>query len=211
MQGGMKDRAVSETKQRLLHVGEQLFRAQGYAGTGLKQLSQAADAPWGSLYHFFPEGKEQLGVEIVAYAGELYRAGLQAAFERYDDPAEAIERIFLGEAKILESSDYRNGCPIASVTLDVASTNENLRLACASAFRGWLETIALALSSAGAPAEAATALASFVLSCLEGAIVLSRAAKSPAPLLQSAKFVRRAIDREAETWSRTRKASRTRS
>jgi TetR/AcrR family transcriptional regulator, lmrAB and yxaGH operons repressor len=205
----MKDRAVSETKQRLLHAGEQLFRTQGYAGTGLKQLSQAADAPWGSLYHFFPDGKEQLGAEIVVYAGELYRAGCQAAFERYDDPAEAIERIFVGEAKILEKSDYRNGCPIASVTLDVASTNEKLRVACANAFGGWLGTIALALSSAGAPADDATALAGFVLSCLEGAIVLSRAAKSPAPLLQSAKFVRQTVDREARAWSVARRASRT--
>jgi TetR/AcrR family transcriptional regulator, lmrAB and yxaGH operons repressor len=207
----MKDRAVSETKQRLLHAGEQLFRTQGYAGTGLKQLSQAAEAPWGSLYHFFPDGKEQMGAEILAYAGELYRAGLQAALERFDDPAEAIERIFVGEAKILEASDYRNGCPVASVTLDVASTNENLRVACASAFRGWLETIALALSSAGAPAHGATALAGFVLSCLEGAIVLSRAAKSPAPLLQSASFVRQTVDRKAKTWNRARKASRKRS
>jgi AcrR family transcriptional regulator len=207
----MKDRAVSETKQRLLRAGEQLFGTQGYAGTGLKQLSRAADAPWGSLYHFFPDGKEQLGTEIVAYAGELYRAGLQAGLERYDDPAEAIERVFVGEAKILEASDYRNGCPIASVTLDVASTNENLRVACASAFRGWLETIALAVSSAGASADDATALASFVLSCLEGAIVLSRAAKSPAPLLQSAKFVRRTVDREAEKWNRARRAPRKRS
>ncbi len=207
----MKDRAVSETKQRLLRVGEQLFRTQGYAGTGLKQLSQAADAPWGSLYHFFPDGKEQLGVEIVAYAGELYRAGLQAALERFDDPAEAIERIFVGEAKILEKSDYRDGCPIASVTLDVASTNESLRVACASAFGGWLGTIALALSSAGAPADDATRLAGFVLSCLEGAIVLSRAAKSPAPLLQSAGFVRETVDREVQKWNRARRTSRRRS
>ena len=204
----MKDRVVSETKLRLLRAGEQLFRTQGYAGTGLKQLSRAADAPWGSLYHFFPDGKEQMRAEIVAYAGELCRAGLQAALEQFDDPAEAIERIFVGEAAILEKSDYRDGCPIASVTLDVASTNEGLRVACASAFGGWLGTIGLALSSAGAPADDATALAGFVLSCLEGAIVLSRAAKSPAPLLQSARFVRQAVDREATTWNRARRASR---
>ncbi len=207
----MKDRAVSETRQRLLRAGEQLFRTQGYEGTGLKQLSQAAEAPWGSLYHFFPDGKEQLGAEIVAYAGELYRAGCQAAFERFDDPAEAIERIFVGEATILEKSNYRDGCPIASVTLDIASTNERLRAACASAFRGWLETIALALSSAGARGDDATALAAFILSSLEGAIVLSRAAKNPAPLLQSAKFVRQAVEREAKTWTRARRASRKRS
>ncbi len=207
----MKGRAIPETKQRLLRAGERLFRTQGYAGTGLKQLSQAAEAPWGSLYHFFPNGKEQLGAEIVTYAGELYRAGLQVALERFGDPAEAIERIFFGEAAILEKSDYRDGCPIASVTLDVASTNESLRVACANAFSGWLGTIALALSSAGAPADDATALAGFVLSCLEGAIVLSRATKSPTPLMQSAKFVRQAVDREAKAWNRARRASRQRS
>lgn len=198
----MTNCAVSETKQRLLRAGEQLFRTQGFAGTGLKQLSRVAEAPWASMYHFFPDGKEQMGVEIVAYAGELYRAGCQSVFDQFVNPAEAVERIFIGEAAILEASDYRNGCPIASVTLDVASTNENLRSACARAFSGWLDTIERAFSGVGAPAADAAALAGFVLSSLEGAIVLSRAAKSTAPLMQSARFVRQAVDREAKTWGR---------
>jgi len=187
----MKDRTISDTKKRLLRAGEQLFRTRGYAGTGLKQLTQVAEAPWGSMYHFFPGGKEQLGVEVVSFAGEFYRAGWQTAFDRYPDPTEAIERIFLAEVQVLEASDYRNGCPIASVTLDVASTSEALRTACASAFAGWLATIERAFCASGAPQVDAAALAGFVLSTLEGAIVLSRAAKSPEPLLQSAKLVRR--------------------
>jgi TetR/AcrR family transcriptional repressor of lmrAB and yxaGH operons len=197
----MKGRAVSDTRQRLLRAGEQLFRTQGYAGTGLKQLTAAAQAPWGSMYHFFPGGKEQLGAEILEWAGEFYRAGWQGAFDRYGDPAEAIERVFLAEVQILAASGYRNGCPIASVTLDVASTSEALRKACAGAFDAWLTTIARALSTAGAPAEDAAALAGFVLSALEGAIVLSRAAKSGEPLVQSAKFVRQTLEREARRWA----------
>jgi TetR/AcrR family transcriptional repressor of lmrAB and yxaGH operons len=196
---GMKEHA---TKQRLLNAGEQLFRTQGYAATGLKELTQAAEAPWGSMYHFFPDGKEQLGAEIVRYAGEFYGAGCQATFDRFVDPAEAVERIFLFEVGVLQSSDYRNGCPIASVTLDTASTSEVLRAAAASAFAGWLQTFARAFIAAGAPEAEAAALASFVLSCLEGAIILARAAKDPAALLHSAPLVRQVIDRAAENWTR---------
>jgi len=197
----MKDRTQPDTRERLLRAGEQLFRTQGYAGTGLKQLTQTADAPWGSLYHFFPEGKEQLGTEILRYAGQLYGAGWQGVFKRYPNPGEAIEKVFIGEVSTLTRSDYRDGCPITSVTMDVASTSETLRQACADAYGGWLAQIETSLRAAGAPDDAAKALAGFVLSTLEGAIALSRAAKDPAALLQSAKFVRQVIDREAATWS----------
>ena len=59
--------------------------------------------------------------------------------------------------KVLERSDFRNGCPIASVTLDVASVSEELRTACADAFSSWLETISAALRKVGAPASEAAA------------------------------------------------------
>lgn len=197
----MKERTLSDTRERLLRAGEQLFRTQGYAGTGLKQLTQTADAPWGSLYHFFPEGKEQLGIEVLRFAGEFYSAGWQGAFKRYPNPGEAIERVFLAEIKTLTRSDYRDGCPVTSVTMDVASTSEALREACTDAFGVWLAQIEAGLRAAGAPDDAAKALAGFVLSTLEGAIVLSRAAKDPAALAQSARFVRQVIDREAAIWA----------
>ena len=190
----MKTRAPAATRQRLLVAGERLFRTQGYAATGLKELSHTAQAPWGSMYHFFPGGKEALGVETLAYAGELYRAGLQAIFERAPSPAAAIDWIFEGEALLLEKSDYRDGCPIASVTLDIASTSEALRAACADAFASWLGAIETAMLAAGAAPADAAALAGFILSSLEGAIVLSRAAKDPAPLRQSGRFVRQAVE-----------------
>jgi TetR/AcrR family transcriptional repressor of lmrAB and yxaGH operons len=189
-----------DTRERLVRAAEQLFRTQGYAATGLKQLTGAAAAPWGSLYHFFPAGKEQLGAEAIGFAAAFYAAGWRVAFTRNPDPAIAVEKIFLNEVKVLTSSDYRDGCPIASVTLDSGSSSEALRTACANAFDAWLAAIAEGLCNAGAPEDAARDLAGFVLSALEGAIVLSRAAKDPAPLLQSARFVRQVIEREASTW-----------
>jgi AcrR family transcriptional regulator len=197
----MAARRPSDTRERLLRAGEELFRLQGYSGTGLKELGRAADAPWGSIYHFFPDGKAQLGAKVVGHAGAFYGAGWRAAFERFEDVGEAVEWVFLAEARVLVASDFRNGCPVAAVTLDAASVSEDLRLACAGAFGLWLGIIEEALRAAGAPDQTAAALAAFLLSAIEGAIILSRAAKSPEPLLQSARFVRSVIDREAATWT----------
>jgi TetR/AcrR family transcriptional repressor of lmrAB and yxaGH operons len=196
----MTDRPA-DTRQRLVRAAEQLFRTQGYAATGLKELTQAAEAPWGSLYHFFPAGKEQLGAAALGFAAGVYADGWRAAFARHADPAVAVERVFLNEIKVLTGSDYRDGCPIASVTLDSGSASEPLRAACAQAFDAWLAAIIEGLSAAGAPAHAAADLAGFILSALEGAIVLSRAAKDPAPLRRCARFVRQVVERESRSWS----------
>jgi TetR/AcrR family transcriptional repressor of lmrAB and yxaGH operons len=89
------------------------------------------------------------------------------------------------------------------MTLDVASTDERLRQACADAFRGWLDILVEGFAAHGAGADAAEAMANFVLAAIEGAIVLSRAAKSPAPLHACADLVRAAIDQAAEGWWKT--------
>jgi TetR/AcrR family transcriptional repressor of lmrAB and yxaGH operons len=118
---------MNDTRERLLVTGERLLRAQGYSGTGLKQLAQEAEALWSSMYHFFPGGKQQLGAEVVRYAANRYAALIAKAFAAYSDPADAVAAVFKAEAKILNESKFRNGCPVAAVTLDVASTVEELR------------------------------------------------------------------------------------
>lgn len=190
----------TDTRIRLIRAAEQLFRVQGYAGTGLKELTALAEAPWGSLYHFFRGGKTELAVAAAAYAGQTYGEGWRRAFAATDDPAEAVWRIFEGEARVLEGSDYRNGCPIASMTLDIASLDEDLRAACDGAFAQWLEAIRRGFESHGAPAAAAESLARFVLAAIEGAIVLARAAKSPAAVIDTGTRVREVVAREAVTW-----------
>jgi TetR/AcrR family transcriptional repressor of lmrAB and yxaGH operons len=180
---------MNDTRARLLAAGERLFRAQGYSGTGLKQLAQEAEAPWSSMYHFFPGGKQQLGAEVVRHAAGRYAALIAKAFAACSDPADAVAAVFKAEAKILTESKFRNGCPVAAVTLDVASTVEELREPCGEAFDLWIGTIANGFTATGLPAKDARALAGYVLSSLEGAIVLSRAAKDVAPLERTAGFV----------------------
>lgn len=180
---------MSETKERLLRAGEQLFRTQGYSGTGLKQLAKEARAPWSSMYHFFPRGKEQLAGEVVRYAAGLYAEMIDRAFAAFRDPVDAVAAIFKAEAKMLEASGYKNGCPVASVALDISSTVEKIRKPCAEAFALWIDAYARGIAKSGVEQEAAGELAGYVLAALEGAIVLSRTAKSAKPVERTGRLV----------------------
>ncbi len=177
------------TKDRLLIASSHLFARQGYSGTGLKQVTAQARAPWGSMYHFFPGGKEQLAVEAIVDAASADDARLRLAFEKAPDVRAAVKQIFRAEQRRIEESDFTEGCPVGTVAMDVAAAAAKVREACAAAFAMWERTIAAALVDAGLSESDAKTFAAFTLSTLEGAIMLSRTMRSNAPMRQSAAMV----------------------
>jgi len=160
----------------------ELFRRQGYTGTGVKQIAAMARAPFGSLYHFFPGGKEQLGEEVIRSSGALYLELFETIALQAPDTVTAVADFFSGAAETLRETDYADACPIATVALEVASTNEPLRRATADVFESWMEAATGYLAAAGIAPDAARALAFSMLSLLEGAFVFSRAMRSTEPL-----------------------------
>ena len=59
--------AADSTRARLIAAALRLMQCHGYCGVGLAAILEVADAPKGSLYHHFPEGKEGLAVAAIAY------------------------------------------------------------------------------------------------------------------------------------------------
>ena len=177
-----KSVAAGDTKNRILDATADFFRRQGYHGTGIKQILATANAPFGSLYHFFPNGKEQLGAEVIHRSGALYRQLFEFIMDRASDVRTGIGDFFLGAAETLRSTDYADACPIAAIALDVASTSEPLRQATADVFESWRDAAAERLVRAGIAPNHARALALSIISTLEGAFVLSRAMKSTEPM-----------------------------
>ena len=121
----------AKTKDRIIDSTAELFRRQGYNGTGVKQIVAAANAPFGSLYHFFPGGKAQLGEEVIRSSGALYLELFPTIALAASDTAGAIGDFFAGAAETLRETDYADACPIATIALEVASTDEPLREATA--------------------------------------------------------------------------------
>jgi AcrR family transcriptional regulator len=172
----------SSTKDRIVDSSAELFRRQGYAGTGVKQIVAAANAPFGSIYHFFPGGKEQLGAEAIRSSGRLYMQLVAGVAGQGPDLLAAVAAIFAGAAETLLETDFADACPIATVALEVASTSEPLREATAEVFESWIAGATEWFAAAGIPRERARELAFSTLSLLEGAFIFCRAMRTVEPL-----------------------------
>jgi AcrR family transcriptional regulator len=175
-----------ETRARLLRTAASLFRTQGYHATGLNQVIEEGRAPKGSLYFHFPGGKEQLAVESVTMAAGEVHASLRAV----DDLDGALELF----AEHLVESDFRRGCPVATVALDAAGESERIREACASAYASWSDVLVEFLVRRGVRVERAPGLATTVLAAVEGALLLTKTRRDVAPLRQVAADLRVLIE-----------------
>lgn len=198
---------AAETRERIVQRSAELFRRQGFAGTGVKQIVAEASAPFGSLYHFFPGGKEQLGEEVIRSSGAVYGQLIDAFYEPGGDPVAATRDFFFAAAAAVRESDYADACPIATVALEVSSTSEPMRQACADVFDGWVDGAAERLRECGLPRKRSRALAFELIAALEGAFVLSRALRSTEPIEVAGAAVTASV-REAVAKQRRRRAAR---
>jgi AcrR family transcriptional regulator len=173
---------TTSTRERILVAASELFRRQGFAATGLKSILAASGAPYGSLYHFFPGGKEELGVAVLDAGGNVYRELVEQFFLPGGNVVRATSDFFEGAAVMIAETDYADACPIATIALETASTSEPMRRASAGAFESWLEVLTDRLTEAGIPRRRARELAVELFCAIEGAFLLSRATRSPEPI-----------------------------
>lgn len=175
-------------RERLIQATAELLQTQGYRNTGLNQILQHSQVPKGSLYHYFPGGKDALVVAAIEHAAAQVGNGLGAALSQSlgATPASPLAAAPLAEvltdyfaAQLLES-DYRKGCPVATVALEEAGHNPAIQQACAAAYATWLQQLA-AIATATQHREP-EAIAEQALALIEGALVLSRAQRSITPL-----------------------------
>lgn len=188
-----------DTRDRLLTATGELFRQQGYNGTSMKQVTVAAGVPFGSLYHFFPGGKEELAAAVIRTSGLAYQRLFELIYDSADDPAAAVSDFFDGAALVLEETDYIDACPIGTVALEVASTNDTLREATAHVFDGWIAAVVERLVEAGVDAVTARELGTALVAGVEGGFMLSRATKSPEPMQTVGRLMRRLVEAELAT------------
>lgn len=182
------------TRDRIVNASTELFGRQGYAGTGIKAILAASDAPFGSLYHFFPGGKEALGAEAIRAGGTTYRLLVEAVFGAGVDVVEATRQFFEGAAEMIEVTNFADACPIATVALEISSVSEPMRQASADAFESWLAVLQLRFGEAGVEADRARELAIELFCALEGAFLLSRATRDKTPILVAGRAATRAVD-----------------
>lgn len=94
----------------------------------------------------------------------------------------AVAEAFVDFARpVVEASTRGSGCAIAAVTLSADGSGHELCRVAATAFASWSGRLAEALAESGLSHEDAEDKAALLISLLEGAQVLSRAAGGTAP------------------------------
>lgn len=178
-------------KENLVRTAMRLFRRQGYAATGLQQILHDSGAPRGSLYHYFPAGKESLGEAAIDLAGEKILELLTELAAKHREPRSFLRAYCRVMADWMQESEFRSGCPIATVLLETAPASPAITAAGERAFDAWGAVIADVLARDGLSARAAKSEAQLIIGAMEGALILARVRQSTRPILDVARMARR--------------------
>lgn len=161
---------AGEVRAKMVDGAVRLLATRGLDGTSFSEVLELTDAPRGSIYHHFPDGKEQLIGSAVDLAGERAIALLDTWAGQ---DAETVTRNFLGIwREILSRSGFTAGCAVVAVT--VATDSADLLEHAASAFRTWREKLTVLFGGS----ERARRFAATLVAASEGAVVICRAEQS---------------------------------
>jgi len=167
-----------DTRSRLLEAAMELFVLQGYAATGLAQIARKAGVLPGSLYYFFPTKEDLLIATLELRKALLWPQVLEPIWAQCADPIDRVFGLLRGYRTMLELTEFRHGCPIGNLVIEVGETHPRSRALLVQNFDNWLAAIEACFDAASTRLPRSTdarALAVFVLTTMEGAVMLARA------------------------------------
>lgn len=182
---------MASTRDQIIEITCELLAAQGYHATGLNQILAESGTPKGSLYYYFPQGKEELTAEAIHKTGALVAAHIHTSLATITDPGKAVSAFVHTIAHHIEATNFRSGGPLATVALETVSSSERLNLACSEAYRLIEQAFADKFVVSGYSAAQAAELATFVTASIEGGTMLSRTYHSSDPLKRVADTLER--------------------
>ena len=185
---------MSDTRNTIIETTSRLLEEQGYHATGLSQIVEESGAPRGSLYYYFPEGKDEISEVALRQTGREVAANIQAAMEKAESASAGVRALVATIGERMEASGYRVGGPITTVALESAPDKSRLNRACREIYDEWRRTFRARIVKDGADEEQADRLAGTILSSIEGAMVLARTYQSRQPLRQAAESLEELID-----------------
>jgi TetR/AcrR family transcriptional repressor of lmrAB and yxaGH operons len=179
---------MSDNREKFLQTASALMEKQGYCGTGLNEILTKSGAPKGSLYYYFPEGKEQIASEVVLRAGNILAARIREKTQDELDAGKAIHTFLYMVAHRMEETNFYTGSTLTMLAMESVTQSERINLACREAYGLLIDVFKEILVSKGGMNEArAMSAAEMIVSAVEGSIVLSRT-------YRSANYLRRVAD-----------------
>jgi TetR/AcrR family transcriptional repressor of lmrAB and yxaGH operons len=175
-------RSSAHTRDRLIATTQELMQRQGYHATGLNQIVDESQAPKGSLYHYFPGGKEELAVTALRQSATELEALLRSAVNNSPDTRSAFHCMGAYVIEKLKTTSFAQACPISTVALETAHQSDALQAVCSEAFAAMQGVMAEGFRRDGYSDTQATELAMLLICSYLGSLVLSRTHQTTAPI-----------------------------
>jgi AcrR family transcriptional regulator len=171
----------SDSRARMITAARRLFREHGYMGTALSDVITESAAPRGSMYFHFPGGKEELAAEVALAHTADAMAHINRVAGATETAADFIAA-FLGRFRDeIVASGYREGCAVAPIVIESIPASAPLSDVTRRGFEDLITTLAARLEEKGIPHKRSAALATNIATSMEGALIMCRVLRSPAP------------------------------
>jgi TetR/AcrR family transcriptional repressor of lmrAB and yxaGH operons len=165
---------MSTAREKILQTASELMEKQGYHGTGLNEIIQKSGAPKGSLYYYFPDGKEQLASEAILRAGQTVSERFRDKTADKPDPAQAIRDFLYMIAKRMEETKFYTGSTITMIAMESVTESKRINTACQEGYAMLIGAFKDKLLSGGMEDSKASDMAELIIAAVEGGIILSR-------------------------------------
>ncbi|EJT06920.1 TetR/AcrR family transcriptional regulator [Rhizobium sp. CCGE 510] len=167
----------------------EIFRELGYAATSLSRITERTGIGKGSLYHFFPGGKEEMAAAVLADVDAWFEHAIYQPLRR-DDARQAVAAMWTNVNDYFRSG--RRICLVGAFALD--ETRERFSSAIGGYFIRWIDALRSALMRAGCAEEEAQVLAEEGVAGIQGALVLSRALDDTTVFTRSLETLAKRLD-----------------
>jgi TetR/AcrR family transcriptional repressor of lmrAB and yxaGH operons len=181
-------RSRAERDNVIPALGE-IFREHGFEGASLSVITEQTGLGKGSLYHFFPGGKDEMAAVVLAEIDDWFQRNVYQPLREVEDPIGGIEHMFAEVEAYFRAG--RRVCLVGVFALD--NTRDRFAQAVKSYFADWALALTKALIQTGRSRAEAQALSEDILGGIQGGLVLARALNDPAVFTRTVKRLRRSI------------------
>ena len=153
----------------------ELFREKGFEGASLSDIGERTGLGKGSLYHFFPGGKEEMAAGVLDEIATWFEEAVYRPLREDEDPSAAI-----GDMVRAVTDYFQSGlriCLVGAFAID--SVRDRFPQPIRDYFSDWIDALASALARMGHDGPAARALAEEAVAAIQGALILARALDDP--------------------------------
>src|SRR6266705_156485 len=160
----------TDSRERMVRSAASLIRTRGVNATSFSEVLADSGAPRGSIYHHFPQGKEQLAEDAIRWTSERVLAHQRAC--RATTPAGVLDCFIDMWRQVVLAAGGAAGCVVAGVAIDTVAADRSAMDLVRATFRSWVDLLDEQLVAVGVPGRRASRIAVAVVAGMEGALIL---------------------------------------